>query len=176
MILLDPPSETRCQIRFRQYTFQSIPEIPKVQSFQQRAAYSYSFVGNHSLAGNEQMAITAHKSYWMEYGNWNDLGKEHTAAVTTFGLINRTDRLTDNNNKPEGYLSTLDTDTHDDFQSKSEGTKPIPNECKVIGIIACEILKKQTPPDNEQWIQASWEGHYGVIEAGNDTDVNEGDV
>jgi hypothetical protein len=81
MVLLDPPSETRCKLRFNQYTVQSIPSIPKVQSFASRANYSYSFVGNHSLAGNEQMAITAHRSYWMEYGNWNDLGKEQ--IITT---------------------------------------------------------------------------------------------
>ncbi|MGL4757894.1 MAG: hypothetical protein ACRCXZ_01035 [Patescibacteria group bacterium] len=173
LILLDPPSETRCKIRGNQYTVQTIPEIPKVQQFSRRADYTYSFVGNHSLAGNEEMAITAHKSYWMEYGNLTDFGNEHTAVVATFEKINRSDKLTDLNQKPEGYLSILDKDKHEDFESKSDSQNG--SDSALCKLRNCYTGQPAKAPDGDEWKDHSWKGHYGVLEAGNDTNVDDGD-
>jgi hypothetical protein len=103
MILLDPPSETRCKLNLKQYTVQQNPEVVKVDKFANRANYTYAFVGNHSLAGNQQLASTAHRSYWMEYGSWFDLGNEHSAVVSTFEILNRSDKITNNKKTLKDY-------------------------------------------------------------------------
>jgi hypothetical protein len=37
-------------------------------------------------------------------------------------------------------------------------------------------IAKLLTADNEEWKLASWESHFGIIEAGADTNINDGDI
>jgi hypothetical protein len=174
MILLDPPSEKRCAGDFNiyggGYKVQKSPMVDRVDRFENRANYTYSIVGIRSLAGNHELAQTAHNSYWAEFSDSKpipltipiinkdiplltfDLGNEHTAVVSLFDKLNRSDKLHDKDTKKE-ILSSNDYDEHKDFQNNFTGD-----------------------PKSEGWGKVSWDGNKGLIEAGNDTTVNDDEV
>lgn len=133
LVALDPPSELSC---FGEYEIDKGGE--KRSDFAGNSQMSRSFVGRHSLAGNQELAKTADKSFWMEFDSVSANSKEHTWVVQAWEKMNRSDFLEFN------YLSASDLFIHSDWQRNNKGW----------GMYRI-------------WGVHGWEGHNGVIEVGN---------
>lgn len=133
LVALDPPSELSC---FGKYEIDKGGE--KRSDFAGNSQMSRSFVGRHSLAGNQDLAKTADKSFWMEFDSVSTNSKEHAWVVQTWEKMNRSDFLR------SSYLSASDFDIHSGWQRNND----------ISGVYG-------------DWGGRGWEGHSGVIEVGN---------
>jgi pimeloyl-ACP methyl ester carboxylesterase len=118
---LDPPSESNKGVKqgydldFRGYGYDDIDDRPK--PFRDVAKFSRAFVGDPSIAGNEQFASWADESFLVNFDNFADGGGSHGWVVEVFkNLIDpsKTDFKLAND------LLTLDDDKkHDNFKQNA---------------------------------------------------------
>jgi pimeloyl-ACP methyl ester carboxylesterase len=90
LIALDPPSELTA-IQYDQehglYLTQSNPKIARVYNISDIADYSIALIGNNSIAGNTQLAKSAHYSYLVKFNHFLEFKRGHNWVVSAFAQM-----------------------------------------------------------------------------------------